>query len=254
MYTLNVCLLASIFEKNFGLVNFTKDYTALLGELNAAIESVNNFPYSSDPEEGYLEYQDWLKDYKLFCKLVHFFDDFNHFINSAIELQTVTVSRAMKYRKDYKLDRVLSNFISRIESMSIPKQIKDTVAGFLKMQRAKAALSATREDSWLLPDAIQAGNLHVLTGTPINFLEKWGRKGNLYDLSANFNAAPLDPDANYSRNQLLSQISFTLQKFPDLRFGQLIANVTPAGTDLFYLPDAKLIQLLKDFEAQYGLS
>ena len=52
MYRLNVCLLSGIFEKSFGLTNFEKDYTAVLGELNAAVKGANNFPYS---EEEYLK-------------------------------------------------------------------------------------------------------------------------------------------------------------------------------------------------------
>lgn len=69
MYRLNVCLLSGIFEKSFGLSGFFKDYEALLNTL------------SPKTLEEYLEYKDWRQDYRLFCKLAHFFDDFNFFIN-----------------------------------------------------------------------------------------------------------------------------------------------------------------------------
>ncbi len=49
---------------------------------------------------------------------------------------------------------------------------------------------------------------------------------------------------------LLGQLSRTWEKFPELRLGQLLSNSLPKGTDIFYVTDAKLIQLLKDFEAK----
>jgi hypothetical protein len=49
---------------------------------------------------------------------------------------------------------------------------------------------------------------------------------------------------------MLAQISRTWQKFPELRLGQLLSISLPKGTDIFYVTDAKLIQLLKDFEAK----
>ena len=57
-----------------------------------------------------------------------------------------------------------------------------------------------------------------------------------------------------TRAQLLQQLAITLQKFPYIRLGQLLSNSIPEGTDIFYVTDAKLIQLLKDFEVQHGLS
>ena len=53
---------------------------------------------------------------------------------------------------------------------------------------------------------------------------------------------------------MTTQILQTWGKFPELRLGQLISNSMPKGTDLFYVTDDKLIQLLKDFEANHGLS
>lgn len=59
---------------------------------------------------------------------------------------------------------------------------------------------------------------------------------------------------NQTRAQLLQQLAITLQKFPYIRLGQLISNSIPEGNDIFYVTDAKLIQLLKDFEVQHELS
>jgi len=56
-----------------------------------------------------------------------------------------------------------------------------------------------------------------------------------------------------TRAQLLQQLAITLQKFPYIRLGQLLSNSIPEGTDIFYVTDAKLIQLLKDFEVQHEL-
>jgi hypothetical protein len=56
-----------------------------------------------------------------------------------------------------------------------------------------------------------------------------------------------------TRAELLQQLANTLQKLPYMRLGQLISNSLPEGTDIFYVTDDKLIQLLKDFEAQHGL-
>jgi hypothetical protein len=144
MYRLNVCNWSGAFEKSFGLTNFAKDYAAVLGKLNAAVEGVNDFPYTNSPRT-HEDYKDWLQDYKLFCKLSHFFDDFNFFINKSVAKRT-------EHDSKHSVDRRLRDFIRRAESMKIPQQIKDTIAGFLKMQRAKAALAATRENSWLVPN------------------------------------------------------------------------------------------------------
>jgi hypothetical protein len=56
-----------------------------------------------------------------------------------------------------------------------------------------------------------------------------------------------------TRAELLRQLATTLQKFPYIRLGQLISNSIPEGTDIFYVPDDKLSQLLKDFEEKNGL-
>jgi hypothetical protein len=54
-----------------------------------------------------------------------------------------------------------------------------------------------------------------------------------------------------TRAELLQQLANTLQKLPYMRLGQLISNSLPEDTDIFYVTDAKLIQLLKDFEAHH---
>ena len=224
MYRLNVCLLSGLFEKSFGLTNFSEDYYALLNSFRDLESAVNDTSYTLSPRtlEEYLEYKDWYQDYRLFCKLSHFFDDFNYFINKSVHTRPLPASK-------HSVDRRLRDFIRRIESMKIPQQIQDTIAGFLKMQRAKAALMATRENSWLVPEGLPQGKLNILHSKAKN-------------------------EEVRKRLIMTTQILQTWGKFPELRLGQLISNSMPKGTDLFYVTDDKLIQLLKDFEANHGLS
>jgi hypothetical protein len=212
-YRLNVCNLSGTFEKSFGLVNFAKDYTNLLSKLNSTIEDVNRYPY-------YSEYLAWYQEYRLFCKLSHFFDDFNFFINKS-------VAKRPEHDSKHSVDRRLLDFIRRIESMEIPKQMQDTIAGFLKMQRAKDALAAIRENSWLVPNLLENENLQIIAAKAKN------------------------KEVVRKRLIMTTQILQTWGKFPELRLGQLISNSIPEGTDIFYVTDAKLIQLLRDFELQH---
>jgi hypothetical protein len=249
-YKLNVCLLSGIFEKCFGLANFAEDYAALVAQID---DSEYMKCFRSDIIDRKL--------YKLFCKLCHFFDDLNFYINISLSPK-ITQERYSKFENPTDVAKCLEFFLRRVESMKIPKQIQDTIAGFLKMQLQKFKFhnsplqkvirsTGIKSDEWLAPNLLKNKNLHIVAGKPKNFVEKWGRKINLYDLSANFNAASLDPDPNYFRKQriqLLTQIAHTWEKFRELRLGQLISNSLPEGTDLFYVSDAKLIQLLKDFE------
>jgi hypothetical protein len=121
------------------------------------------------------------------------------------------------------------------------------------MQRAKVALDATRENSWLVPKILPQGDFNILHSKPKLYitdpqLEKLGTALN--------KEAELGKDGlnrfDRTRAELLRQLATALQKFPYIRLGQLISNSLPEGTDIFYVTDAKLIQLLKDFEAQYG--
>jgi hypothetical protein len=240
-YRLNVCSLSGTFEKSFGLANFAADYTNLLSKLNSTIEDVNRYPY-------YSEYLAWYQEYRLFCKLSHFFDDFNLFINKS-------VAKRPEHDSKHSVDRRLLDFIRRVESMKIPQQIQDTIAGFLKTQRAKDALVATRKNSWIVPNLLPQGDLNILHGKPKLYitdtqLEKLGTALN--------KEAEIGEDGlnkfDRTRAELLQQIATTLQKFPYIRLGQLISNSLPEDTDIFYVTDDKLIQLLKDFEANNGLS
>jgi hypothetical protein len=239
MYKLNVCFLSSTFEKSFGLANFTADYTNLLSKLNSTIEDVNRYPY-------YSEYLAWYQEYRLFCKLSHFFDDFNFFINKS-------VAKRPEHDSKHSVDRRFSDFIQRVESMKIPKQMQDTIAGFLKMQRAKAALVATRENSWLVPAILPKGDLNILHGKSKLYITDTQLEK--LDTALNKEAEIGEDGLNQfdrTRAELLQQLATTLQKFPYIRLGQLISNSIPEGTDVFYVTDAKLIQLLKDFEAEHG--
>jgi hypothetical protein len=222
-YRLNVCNLSGTFEKSFGLVNFAKDYYAVLGILNAAVEGVtktNSFPLVSE-SIGIQEQQEAFRvihRYRLFCKLSHFFDDFNAFINKSLD-------QTLHYSKQ-SIDRRLHDFIRRVESMKIPQQTKDTIAGFLKMQRAKVALVAIRESPWVVPNLLENENLQII-------------------------AAKAKNEEVRKRLIMTTQILQTWGKFPELRLGQLISNSIPEGTDLFYVTDDKLIQLLRNFELQH---
>jgi hypothetical protein len=60
-----------------------------------------------------------------------------------------------------------------------------------------------------------------------------------------------DTRLSSERYNLLHQLAVTSRKFPELRLGQLLSNSLPEGTDIFYVTDDKLIQLLKDFEAHH---
>ena len=60
-------------------------------------------------------------------------------------------------------------------------------------------------------------------------------------------------EAKKTRLQLLSKLADLWEKFPMLRFGQLISNVMhPTDTDLFYIQDEKLLELMKEFGNNYG--
>jgi hypothetical protein len=221
-YRLNVCNLSGIFEKSFGLTNFSEDYYALLNSFRGLESAVNDSSYTLSPRtlEEYLEYKDWYQDYRLFCKLSHFVDDFNFFINESVRTRT-------EHDSKHLVDRRLHDFIRRVESMKIPQQTKDTIAGFLKMQRAKVALVAIRESPWVVPNLLENENLQII-------------------------AAKAKNEEVRKRLIMTTQILQTWGKFPELRLGQLISNSLPEGTDLFYVTDDKLIQLLKDFEANNG--
>ena len=156
-YRLNVCNLSGTFEKSFGLTNFEKEYIHLIVELNNSFNFINGVEYIYMIQANASIFRK--ADYRLFCKLVHFFDDFNFFIN--IQL--------LPQERYSKLDDGFRAFIRRVESMKIPQQIQNTIAGFLKMQRAKAALVATRKQSWLVPNLLQSKNLHMVSGTPKNY-------------------------------------------------------------------------------------
>ncbi len=192
-YRLNVCLFSPIFEKSFGLTSFAKDYEALIAQ-------IDNSEYMQCFRSDIIN----KKLYKLFCKLSHFFDDFNFFINESVRTRT-------EHDSKQSVDRRLHDFIRRVESMKIPQQIQNTIAGFLKMQRAKVALAATKENQRLIRNEEVRKRLIMTT-----------------------------------------QILQTWSKFPDLRLGQLISNSLPEGTDIFYVSDGKLIELLKIFEANNG--
>jgi len=244
MYRLNVCNLSGTFEKSFGLNGFSEDYYALLNGFRDLEGSVNTFYCSTMSDKTKL--RDWLTNYRLFCKLSHFFDDFNFFINESVRTRA-------EHDSKHSVDRRLHDFIRRVESMKIPQQTQDTIAGFLKMQRAKAALMATRENSWLVPEGLPQGKLNI-----------WHSKAKLYITDTHLEklGAALNKEAEIgedglnqfdrTRTQLLQQLATTLQKFPYMRLGQLLSNSLPEGTDIFYVTDARLIQLLKDFEAQHG--
>jgi hypothetical protein len=220
-YRLNVCSLSPIFEKRFGVAGFSEDYHSLINGLDSVIDNISGFCYSSYPDTiSYV--RDWAKNYRLFCKLSHFFDDFNFFINIQLTQE--------RYSKFSSVDEGFRAFIRRVESMEIPQQTQDTIAGFLKVQRARAFV-ATREQSWLVPNLLQSKNLHMISGKPKN--------------------CPSTDEDRKRRLSVLAQISCTWGKFPELRLGQLISNSIPEGTDISYVTDDRLIQLLKDFEAQH---
>lgn len=221
MYRLNVCLLSGVFEKRFGVSNFTKDYKHLIVKLNNSFNGDKGIYLTEANATIFNSF-----DHRLFCKLAHLFDDFNFFINIQLSPK-ITQER---YSQFSSIDAGFQAFIRRVESMKIPQQIQDTIAGFLKMQRAKISLVATRENSWLTPEMLPKSDLNILHG-------KWRQKIN-----------------EFERFTLIHQLNSTGNKFPELRLGQLISNSIPEGTDIFYVTDAKLIQLLKDFEAQHGLS
>lgn len=49
-YRFNVCLLSSVFERSYGLTNFSKDYAALLNNFRDLEWSVNNLSYTLHPK------------------------------------------------------------------------------------------------------------------------------------------------------------------------------------------------------------
>ncbi len=219
-YRLNVCLLSPLFEKRFGLPHFARDYTALLGEINAAIEGVRD---------------DWRYDYRIFCKLCHFFDDFNFFINISLSPET-TQARYSKFGCPTDIEVGLSAFILRVKDMKIPQDIKDSVELFLDTELRSFEYEHGKEDAWLVPD--------ILHSKPKNFVEKWGSKGNIHEVTlGNFKSAKESAksfeEARSHRAKILQQLSDTWEKYPELRLSHIIADVIPAGTDLFYLTDAK---------------
>jgi hypothetical protein len=224
-YRLNVCLLSSVFERKFGLSGFAGDYYDLIIGLNNSFNFLNREKpkYMTEANESIFRND----DYRLFCKLSHFFDDFNFFIN----LQLSPKITQERYSKFSSVDDGFRAFIRRVKTMNIPRQIQDTIAGFLNVQRAKVPLAATRKNSWLVPNLLQSKSLHMINGKPKNILT--------------------DTRLSSERYNLLHQLAVTSRKFPELRLGQLLSNSLPEGTDIFYVTDAKLIQLLKDFEAHH---
>lgn len=214
-YKLNNCFCSNSFERSFGLPYFTKDYTVLLGELNAVIEGANIFPYTSSPTtlEEEIEYKDWRKDYRLFRKLSNFFDDFNFFINKSLEIHAVQ-KIAPRAHSTHSVGRRLNDFRWRVGSMNIPQLIKNSICVFLDTQIKNhiLQLSAAKEDR-----------------VPKRY--------------------PLENNLRQLHPEVLWQLSTTWKKFPELRLGQLIFQSLPQGTDIFYVTNDKLIKLLKDFEA-----
>lgn len=221
-YTLNVCLFSGIFEKCFGLANFAKDYEALITQV-------------SDSEYMQCFRSDIInkKLYKLFCKLSHFFDDFNFYINECIRENNIRP----QWVADQFIPRRLLDFIRRVESMKIPKQMQDTITGFLKMQLQKFKFhnsplqkvirsTGIKSDEWLVPNLLENENLQIISAKAKN-------------------------EEVRKRLIMTTQILQTWGKFPELRLGQLLSNSLPEDTDIFYVTDAKLIQLLKDFEAHH---
>jgi hypothetical protein len=227
-YRLNVCNLSGTFEKRFGLPHFARDYTELLGELNAALEGVQNFKTTEQ------EIADWRHDYRVFCKLCHFFDDFNFFINTALSPKTTQD----RYSKFGCPTNELKAFILRIKGMKIPQNLSDNIELFL----------TTELNNFLYRDVHKEENKPKLY-IPDDYLEKLGAALNK---EAEIGENGLN-QFDRTRAKLLQQLASTLQKLPYMRLGQLISNSLPEDTDIFYVTDAKLIQLLKDFEAQHGL-
>lgn len=63
---------------------------------------------------------------------------------------------------------------------------------------------------------------------------------------------PLTPEEIQERNfyRILDLLYQLNKKYPELRFGQLMHNLTAKGENLFYLPDSEIIkrfeEVLKD--------
>lgn len=115
--------------------------------------------------------------------------------------------------------------------------------------------SGVKAEEWLLPNIVKGGSLHIISGKPKCYITETL----LEKLAIALNKeTEIGEDGlnrfDRTRAQLLQQLAITLQKFPYIRLGQLLSNSIPEGTDIFYVTDAKLIQLLKDFEVQHGLS
>jgi hypothetical protein len=54
-----------------------------------------------------------------------------------------------------------------------------------------------------------------------------------------------------ARESALTCLSEVARRNPELRVGQLLVNALPLGLDPFYVEDAQLSTLLRDFEARY---
>lgn len=132
-YELNTCLLTGLFERKFGLINFKTEYEQLVKLLNYEIEEINN-PPNPDNFLTYKGYKNHLdihnKKYKLFCKLNHLIDDFNHFINEQFSKNHDGDSKNSMYRR-------LNDFINRVDDMRIPDNVSMTISVFLKIQIGK---------------------------------------------------------------------------------------------------------------------
>lgn len=104
-------------------------------------------------------------------------------------------------------------------------------------------INITIDDVEDVVDRTNAEVLVVLHGKPKNTALK-------NFLLAKESAASFE-NARQHRAQILQLLFRTWEKFPELRLGQLISNSLPEGTDILHVTDAKLIQLLKDFEAHH---
>jgi hypothetical protein len=239
-YRFNVCLLSSVFERSYGLTNFSKDYAALLNNFRDLEWSVNNLSYTLHPKTigEYVDYEEWRKYYRLFCKLSHFFDDFNFFVNESVRTRTEHDSKNFVLRR-------FTDFVRRVESMSIPEHFKIAICKFLEKYRDKLT-------SWEVPKLLPQGDLNILYSKPKLYITDTQliRLGVALNKEAEIGEDGLNR-FDRTRAELLRQLATTLQKLPYIRLGQLLSNSLPEGTDIFYVTDAKLIQLLKDFEAHH---
>ena len=72
--------------------------------------------------------------------------------------------------------------------------------------------------------------------------------GHIPNLNQNHDQGEDMPRDPQRINPTLNIIRNIWYKFPELRLGQLLTNITPAGKDLFYLEDDELIERLKEYE------